>query len=64
MRLWGYITLPDGSEVQSSGDKADTFWQRSGTARGADLTKLKAGHAKRIMSLARELYPDQMAVKT
>ena len=64
MRLWGYITLPDSSEVQSSGDKSDTFWQRSGVAKGADLTKLKAGHAKRIMSLARELYPDQVGVKT
>jgi hypothetical protein len=63
MRLWGWIVLPDGTEVQSAESKTNDFWQRTGTARGADLTKLKAGHAKRIMSLARELYPDQVAAK-
>ena len=60
MRAMHILKLPDGSTVQSLGEKSDIFWRECGVQRGTDLTGLKSGHAKRVMDLARKLFPDQV----
>lgn len=63
MRSMHILKLPDGSTIQSLGSKTDDFWRESGVAKGTDLTGLKGGHAKKVMALAREMYPDQVKAR-
>ena len=63
MRQRTEIVLPDGSTVESLGFKTDEFWKRAGADPRSDLTKVRGGHAKKIMALAAELYPDQVKLK-
>ena len=63
MRAMHILKLPDGSTVQSLGEKSDIFWRESGVAKGTDLTGLKGGHAKKVMALAQKMYPDQVKAR-
>lgn len=60
MRDWKPLTLPSGQTIETTGAKRQLFWERSGVARGTDLTTIKKGHAKKVMALAHELFPDQV----
>lgn len=61
MVIWHSITLPDGSTIQSNEYKSQQFWMESGVEKNSDLTKLKGEDARRLMSLAAKLYPDQVS---
>ena len=63
MRQRTEIVLPDGSTVESLGFKTDEFHQRIGVEPRSDLTKIKGGHAKKIIAIAAEMYPDQVKLK-
>ena len=63
MRPLTDITLPDGSIVQPLGFNTEEFWQRAGVDPRSNLEKLKGGHARKVMALAGELYPDQVKLK-
>ena len=63
MRTLTHITLPDGSRVESLGYKTEEFWRRAGVEPKSDLTKLKSGHAKKIMAIAADMYSDQVQAK-
>ena len=60
LRIYRELTLPDGSPIESTTPKLEEFWRKSGVDKQTDLTTLKAGHSKRIMAIAKALWPDQV----
>lgn len=53
------LTLPDGTEVETSQRTLDRFWQLSGLTPRTNLEKIKGGHKRRVMRLADELFPKE-----
>ena len=57
-RGWKDLNI-DGLIIQSTESKRADFYRMTGLDRKTDLSKLKAGHRKKVMEAVQKLWPDQ-----